>query len=225
MPSGLFLPRQNCYGVCFPALTSQEPDPIASSPAIIETRLENGTPVCLRRVDRGDEQRIREGIARMSPRSRYMRFFSGAATPPDWVIDRLLDADGDMHLAWGAIDMSVPGEPAIGAVHAFREAEDRELAEFSVAILDDWHGQGLGKILTATLLLEAQAEGIARFAMNTLAENRSAIAFARLLGGQRTGSDGTVVAYELLVDEALDRLRQAGDPPGILAVFDAFEKM
>ena len=198
---------------------------IASSPTIIETRLENGTPVCLRRVDRGDEQRIREGIARMSPRSRYMRFFSGASTPPDWVIDRLLDADGDMHLAWGAIDMSVPGEPAIGAVHAFREEEDRELAEFSVAILDDWHGLGLGKILTATLLLEAQGEGIARFAMNTLAENRSAIAFARLLGGQRTGSDGTVVAYELLVDEALQRLRQAGDPPGILAVFGAFQKM
>ena len=198
---------------------------IVSSPTIIETRLENGTPVCLRRVDRGDEQRIREGIARMSPRSRYMRFFSGAATPPDWVIDRLLDADGDRHLAWGAIDMSAPGEPAIGAVHAFREEEDRELAEFSVAILDDWHGLGLGKILTATLLLEAQGEGIARFAMNTLAENRSAIAFARLLGGRRTGSDGTVVAFELLVDEALERLRQAGDPPGILAVFDAFEKM
>ncbi|WP_233995682.1 GNAT family N-acetyltransferase [Erythrobacter sp. SD-21] len=194
----------------------------ADAPGVIETRLENGTPVCLRRVDRGDEQRIREGIARMSPHSRYMRFFSGATTPPDWVIDRLLDADGDKHLAWGAIDMSRNEHPAIGAVHAFREEEDRELAEFSVAILDDWHGLGLGKILTATLLLEAQSEGIARFAMNTLAENRSAIAFARLLGGQRTGSDGTVVTYELTVDEALERLREADDPPGIAHVFEAF---
>ena len=195
---------------------------MSPSPAIIHTQLENGTPVCLRRVTRGDEGRIREGIARMSPRSRYMRFFSGAATPPDWVIDRLLDADGDMHLAWGAIDTSQPEEPAIGAVHAFRDEDDRGLAEFSVAILDDWHGLGLGKLLTATLLLEARAEGIARFSMDTLSENSSAIAFAKLLGGERTEYDGSVLTYSLDVGTALERLEAAGDPPGIAAVFAAF---
>ena len=196
-----------------------------STPALIETRLENGTPVCLRRVTRGDEERIRQGIARMSPRSRYMRFFSGAATPPDWVIDRLLDADGDTHLGWGAIDTSQADEPAIGAVHAFRDAGDRGLAEFSVAILDDWHGLGLGKLLTATLLLEARAEGIARFSMDTLSENASAIAFARLLGGERTEYDGTVLTYSLDVGGALERLQAAGDPPGIAAVFAAFGRL
>ena len=192
------------------------------SPDIIHTRLENGTEVCLRRVTRGDETRIREGIARMSPRSRYMRFFSGASAPPDWVIDRLLDTDGYMHLAWGAIDLSDADQPAIGAVHAFRDAQDRGCAEFSVGILDDWHGLGLGKILTATLLHEARAEGIVRFAMDTLAENRNAIGFAKLLGGERSGSDGTVLSYTLEVEGALERLEQAGDPPGIAAVFAAF---
>lgn len=204
---------QRCYAD--PVMTTPMPD-------IIETHLENGTPVCLRRVTRDDEARIRQGIARMSPHSRYMRFFSGASAPPDWVIDRLLDADGDMHLAWGAIDTSDAEEPAIGAVHAFRDAEDRGCAEFSVGILDEWHGMGLGKILTATLLHEARAEGIARFSMDTLAENRSAIAFARLLGGERSGSDGTVLSYTLGVDEALERLEAAGDPPGIAAVYAAF---
>lgn len=199
--------------------------PIVKHPSdiVIHTHLENGHPVCIRTIRDSDAERLRVGIARMSPRSRYMRFFSGATTPPDWVIDRLLDADGDMHLAWGAIDTSDPEEPAIGAVHAFRDAEDRGRAEFSVAILDDWHGMGLGKILTATLLLEARAEGIARFAMDTLAENASAIAFARLLGGERTEYDGSVLTYSLDVGTALERLEAAGDPPGIAAVFAAFQ--
>ena len=218
LTAGLFLPLLHVraeYG---------KKVPMSQAPQIIETRLENGTPVCLRRVTRGDEGRIRQGIARMSPRSRYMRFFSGATTPPDWVIDRLLDADGDMHLAWGAIDTSQADEPAIGAVHAFRDADDRGLAEFSVAILDDWHGMGLGKLLTATLLLEARAEGIARFSMDTLSENSSAIAFARLLGGERTEYYGSVLSYSLDVTGALERLEAAADPPGIAQVFAAFKQ-
>ena len=56
---------------------------------------------------------------------------------------------------------------------------------------------GLGQILTTTLLHEGRAEDIARFSMDTLAENRCAIASARLLGGERSGSDGTVLSYSL----------------------------
>jgi len=41
----------------------------------ITTQLNDGTPVCVRRVRKDDEQRLRDGIAQLSPQSRYLRFF------------------------------------------------------------------------------------------------------------------------------------------------------
>ena len=41
----------------------------------ITTQLNDGTPVCIRRVRKDDEQRLRDGIAQLSPQSRYLRFF------------------------------------------------------------------------------------------------------------------------------------------------------
>ncbi|MCR2833412.1 GNAT family N-acetyltransferase [Parerythrobacter lacustris] len=198
-------------------------------PSVIHAALAGGQQVCLRRITPADEGLMREGIARMSPQSRYLRFFSGMKAPPDWVIERLLDVDGDTHLAWGAIASDhAPGERprcqgiAIGAVHAFRREDDPDCAEFSVAVLDDWHSRGVGRLLTATLLLEAQAEGIATFHVDTLAENRGAIEFTRALGGTAGTGDGYSRSFTLEVGEALTRLREECQPEGLRAVFAAF---
>lgn len=192
-------------------------------PGSINTALEDGTPVCIRRVTSDDEALLRAGIERMSPRSRYLRFFSGMRTPPDWVIDRLLDVDDHTHLAWGAIHLTSEDQPAIGVVHAFRDKDDPDCAEFSVAILDDWHGLGLGKLLTATILLDALEEGITRFHVDTLAENRSATSFTQMLGGVGKGSADMTRGFDLDVAEAIRRLRDQCDPPAIASVFAAFD--
>ena len=190
-------------------------------PHAIHTRLEDGQPVCIRTIAPDDEERLRAGIARMSPRSRYLRFFSGAAAPPDWVIDRLVGPDGHLHIAWGAIQTAEPGQPAIGAVHAIRPREDDPSAEFSVAVVDDYHGLGLGKMLAATILLDARAEGLTEFRAHTLAENRQAIDFVKSLGAHLVGHDGATYEYAFAIDEAIARLRAECDPPGISAVFSA----
>lgn len=198
----------------------------APLPTVIHTALADGQPVCLRRITPDDGALMREGIAQMSAQSRYLRFFSGMRTPPDWVIERLLDVDGDTHLAWGAIASSHPvGEKrrcegqAIGAVHAFRTEDDPDCAEFSVAVLDAWHHKGVGRLLTATLLLEARAEGIAAFHVDTLSENRTAIAFAQGLGARPSGGDGLTRSFTLDVEEALRRLREECEPAGLRDVF------
>ncbi|MBX7541768.1 GNAT family N-acetyltransferase [Qipengyuania sphaerica] len=188
----------------------------------IHTRLENGTPVCIRPIREDDGERMRVGIGKMSPRSRYLRFFSGAASPPDWVIERLTEVDGHDHIAWGAIDTSAPDKPAIGAVHAFREADDPDSAEFSVGVLDEFHGQGLGKLLTATILLHARGEGLDAFSVNILGDNASARAFARALGARYERIESGVMEFALDVEEAIAQLRAECDPPGMADVFAAF---
>ena len=189
---------------------------------IIHTELENGATVCIRPIEPDDEARMRAGIARMSLQSRYLRFFTGVRVPPDQVIAQLLSPDGYRHIAWGAIDLSLAEAPAVGAVHAYRDEGAEECAEFSVAIVDAYHGLGLGKLLTATILLDAAGRGVSEFQAITLAENAQAIGFVRALGGELVRREGFTLEYHLPVETAIAALRAACDPPGIARVFAAF---
>ena len=49
---------------------------------VIHSALSDGTRVCLRTITPDDEERIRDGIARLSAESRYLRFFSPAPALP-----------------------------------------------------------------------------------------------------------------------------------------------
>ncbi|WP_291173772.1 GNAT family N-acetyltransferase [Erythrobacter sp.] len=196
----------------------------ACGEASINTRLEDGRAICIRTVSPEDEGRLREGIARMSPRSRYLRFFSGGASPPDWVIERLLDVDGVLHLAWGAIDLSDPAQPAMGVVHAMRPDAGDPVAEFSVGVVDDYHGLGLGRLLTATLLLDARGR-LEAFSAQVLAENDAARGFIRRLGATHVGQDGPQAEYRLEIGPALERLRMECEPPGVADVFAYFDAL
>src|SRR6478672_9220460 len=112
---------------------------------VLHTHLTDGVPICIRRVQPEDEQRLKDGIALLTPQSRYFRFFSGMREAPQRVVDALTNADGHDHIAWGALRTDHVHTPALGVVHAFRDAGDPAEAEFSVAIIDAYHGRGLAR--------------------------------------------------------------------------------
>lgn len=190
---------------------------------IIETHLNDGTPVCIRRVRSEDEQRIRDGIARLSPQSRYLRFFSGMREAPPQVLRALVTVDGHDHIAWGALRSDQPGTPALGVVHAFRDKDDPDTAEYSVAVIDEYHGRGLARLLTAVLLLDCAREGLEAFTVHILPENRPALALARSLGAEGVGYADGVSVLEIDIDEAISALRVEADVPGLAAVFAQFD--
>ena len=196
----------------------------SSAERIIHTRLADGTAICIRKIVPGDGARMREGIARLSDRSRYLRFFSVQPMPPPQVIERLLAADGHEHIAWGAIASDLPGKPAIGAVHAIADERGAGSVEFSVGVIDEFHGRGVGRLLTATILLDAADHGYVEFQASTLAENVGAIAFLNVLGAELTGREDHVLDYRLSIAEAVEALRAECTPPGIADVFAAFRK-
>lgn len=189
---------------------------------VIETELKDGTPVCIRRVRRADEVRIREGIAQLSPQSRYLRFFSGMREAPPQVLRVLASPDGHDHLAWGALRSDLPDTPALGVVHAFREKDAPGSAEFSVAVIDAYHGRGLARLLTAVLLLDCAREGLTQFTVHILPENRPALALARSLGAEGAGYEGGASVLEIDIAEALAALKAETDVPGLAAVFSQF---
>jgi ribosomal protein S18 acetylase RimI-like enzyme len=194
----------------------------------VHSALNDGTLVCLRTITPDDEERIREGIAKLSAESRYLRFFSPAPALPDAVIQRLVDVDGHDHIAWGALCSECPGWPAIGAVHAVRHRHDDDepegrVGEFSVAVLDEFQGRGLARMMTAALLVQCRAEALGVLDVHILSENDAARRLVKSLGAEWSSESAGVAEYRLDVAAGLAALRADAETPGIQDVLRALE--
>jgi len=191
---------------------------------VVHTKVNDGRAIFIRSIRQSDEERMRAGIEQLSNKTRYLRFFSVRAMPPDAVIERLVDADGHDHIAWGAIHLDDVDDPAVGAVHAIRIDADSSLGEFSVAILDDYHGVGLGRMLTTVLMINCELEGICELDIQTLSDNLPAIRFVKGIGGIMMGSQGGVDNYRLNVRSAIRHTQSNPEIQGIRDIFAVFGK-
>jgi GNAT superfamily N-acetyltransferase len=189
----------------------------------VHSVLNDGTAVCLRAISRDDEPLLRAGIATLSAESRYLRFFSPAPMPPDHVVERLVDVDGHDHIAWGAICTECEGRPAIGAVHAVRHRADGPIGEYSVAVVDAFHGQGLARMMSAALLIQCRAEGIAELDVHILSENRAAVRLVRALAARWARESAGVAEYRLDVAAGVEALRCDRAARGVQDVFRALD--
>ncbi len=190
----------------------------------VHCALNDGTAVCLRTITPDDAPLIREGIAKLSAESRYLRFFSPAPVLPDAVVARLVDVDGHDHIAWGAICTECPGQPPIGAVHAVRHCHDGRVGEFSVAVLDAFQGRGLARMMTAALLVHCHAEGLDMLDVHMLSENAAARRLVKSMDAAWAGESAGVADYKLDVAAGIAALRADGDAPGVQDVLRVLEE-
>lgn len=189
----------------------------------VHSALNDGTAVCLRTITPDDAPLIRDGIAKLSAESRYLRFFSPAPVLTDAVVRKLADVDGHDHIAWGAICSECPGRPPIGAVHAVRHRAGGPVGEFSIAVLDEFQGQGLARMMTAALLVHCRAEGLGTLDVHMLSENAAARRLVKSLGAAWAGETAGVADYKLDVAAAIDALRADAGAPGVQDVLRALE--
>ena len=197
--------------------------PKAVDNIVVHSALNDGTVVCLRTITPDDEQLLRDGIAKLSAESRYLRFFSPVSVLPDAVIERLVDVDGHDHIAWGAICTECEGQPAIGAVHAVRYGDGGGAGEFSVAVVDGFQGQGLARMMTAALLVHCLSEGLTVLDVHILSENAAAKRLVKSLGAEWSGESAGVAEYRLDVRVGLASLRSDADAPGVQDVLRALD--
>lgn len=175
----------------------------------LSTQLKSGDAVYLRPIGPWDRAREVEIISRFSEHSRYLRFFSGAPTLPDAVIDKLVDVDGYHHIAWGALDLNAPGAPLMGVVRAMRRGTSDE-ADLAMGVLDAHHGKGLARLLMLAVVHDALAAGITRLHAEMLAENGGARKLFQAIGGKAQGRDGHVVTFGFDAAEVYRRLLDLG---------------
>lgn len=175
----------------------------------IEAPLTDGTPVCLRRIRADDAERLRDGVAELSPESRYLRFFSFAHRVPEAVIARLIDADPECHIGWGAILSAETDHPAIAAAHIIRPVCGDPEGELSIAVLDAWHGRGLARLLLSALLADNRCAGVEHVDILVLGSNSGALALFSHIGAQTKGYEDGTVRLHLSLDTGLAALGRA----------------
>ena len=132
----------------------------------------SGVDFAIREARSTDHPALREFLTGLSPRVRYLRFFSGAP-PTSGAMLRILTGGG------GCTDALVATENGVIIGHGMASdttghAGGRQ-TEIGVVVADGRRGMGVGSALVRGLLARAQERGATVLVMEVLAENRQVI--------------------------------------------------
>jgi len=171
----------------------------AGAPASVSLR--DGSTMSVRQVQPSDKEALAAGFERLSPESRYRRFFSPLQRLTDADLRYLTEVDHIDHEA--LIAFNSDGE-TVGVARYVRGEQPAE-AEVAVTIADDWQGRGAATALLEHLVTRARANGIERFVAVILQENADAIELFRSLASgdpqaRRTAAGQIELVLELPVD-------------------------
>ena len=215
---------------CYPAVVSapsrspDAPPTVPTRPRVFgpdyqeELTLRDGTRVRLRMIGPRDKQRLVEGLRRLSPQSRYLRFFTDKERLTETELRYLTEIDGEHHFAIGVSRVSDDGEEGdgLGIGRFVRLGGEPDVAEPALAVVDDVQGQGLGRMLLLRLIAAATERGIKAFRCDFLAINRGMQELLRDVSPDvRFRADGPVVTAEFRLptvpaDEPIERAPLVG---------------
>jgi RimJ/RimL family protein N-acetyltransferase len=157
--------------------------------------LRDGSAVLIRPVRGTDAPLVAGAFARLSERSRRLRFLGRKNTLTETELRYYTDVDHHDHEALGAVDHVRGG--GVGIARYVRDRDDPGAAEIAVTIVDDWQGRGLGTELLARLSDRARQEGIHRFTALVAADNAAVAGLLRKSGAGLVRRDHSTVEYEI----------------------------
>lgn len=131
------------------------------------------TTVVLRALEPADGDLVLDVFARMSHRSRELRFLAPKHRLSESDLRQLTAVDHLHHEALAALSVE-DGRP-VGVARFVRDEDDPEAAEVAVSVVDAWQGQGVGILLATTLAERAQEVGITRFKALMTPDNEAAV--------------------------------------------------
>jgi acetate---CoA ligase (ADP-forming) len=144
------------------------PGPRAGQPREADVVLRDGTTVRVRPASPVDAAGIRLLFDRLSPDSRYLRFFSAAV---DTALVVHWAADVDQVRKDGLVAVTGTPERIIGHAGWGRDPERPDRAEVALVLDDEFQGRGLGTILLGQLAEGARARGVEVFTAEVLPGN------------------------------------------------------
>jgi GNAT superfamily N-acetyltransferase len=157
--------------------------------------LEGGLSVSLRPVRPSDRATLRREFLRLSPESRYRRFFAHISDLSDEMLTYMTEVDGIDHFALVATVDSpdLKTERGVGVARFVRTREDPAAAEAAVIVVDDMQHRGIGRLLVLTLITAARERGVQCFTGEVLASNAPMLAALRESGARlEPAGEGTL---------------------------------
>lgn len=148
--------------------------------------LRNGAQIAIRPITPEDRAALATGFERLSPESRYRRFFASMSELSERDLTYLTEVDHHDHEALVAID----DETGDGVGVARYVRTSAEAAEPALVVADDWQGRGVGTALLSALVERAREEGVVRFEALVLSTNREAISVLARVGETTKRPDG-----------------------------------
>jgi len=145
----------------------------------------DGLELLLRPVRPDDKRQLAAAFERLSPETRYRRFFAPLQKLSPQDLRYLTEVDHHDHEAIAAVN---PENGSIVGVARYVRSEDPAEAEVAVVVGDPWQGHGVATELLRLLVDRAGEEGIDHFVALVMSENKDALDLFRNLapGGSRT---------------------------------------
>jgi GNAT superfamily N-acetyltransferase len=185
--------------------------------------LRDGSPVLLRLIQPDDKQLIRDGFERLSPESRYRRFFTPKHHLSDEELCYLTEIDQVRHVAIGALRRGEDGRDlGLGVARFVALDPEPGTAEAAIAVLDEMQGKGLGSLLFQRLVAAACERGVTRFRCEVLGSNRAMHEFLRGQAADATVHWESGVAAIEFVLPSLAPEHDYREPPRESAVYRLF---
>ncbi len=143
-----------------------------------------------------DRQALQDAIRRLSPEARYARFMSPLRELGPDLLERAVNPGDRRDLQLVALGNG-GAAPAIVAGARYSAEPDGVACEFAVAVLDDWQGVGLARLLLDLLMRAACQDGFTVMEGYVLASNVPMLTLARKLGFMRMPDSGDPTVYRI----------------------------
>jgi RimJ/RimL family protein N-acetyltransferase len=156
-----------------------------AGPAAEHVHLDEGLELLLRPLRDDDKRRLAQAFERLSPETRYRRFFSPLEKLSETDLRYLTEVDHHNHEAIAAVN---PENGMIVGVARYVRSDDPTEAEVAVVVGDPWQGHGVATALLQRLVGRARDEGIDHFVALVMSDNTEALEVFRHLapGGSHT---------------------------------------
>lgn len=146
-------------------------------------------------MEPGDVERVVRMFDRLSPETRFRRFFTAMPKLDPRVLAALTDVDHVRHEAVVAL----VGDEVIALASYHVSTSDPAVADVAVVVEDDWQHHGLARRMMRSLTRLARERGVTTFHADVLADNRRAVGLIRRLAKQtaRARLEGGELVYDL----------------------------
>jgi acetyltransferase len=183
------LQRDRCAHLCILPYPSQW---------MREVQLRNGQQVLLRPIRPEDEVMEAEMVRETSRDSLYFRFFGAAPGINHQFLSRMTNIDYDREMALVGEIKQEGRTKIIGVVRIVGDGW-RDTAEYAILVADQWHGQGLGGLLTDFIIEIAREQGYRAITASYLKSNGNMRRLFVRKHFQPAGSDEDANFVELIL--------------------------